>query len=217
MSPQRIGRYYNSCNHHVLKTLSLYHANIRLSQAFLPVLSYFEVVLRNRIDLHYRIRFVQSAGKPDWLLAAARPGGFFAKNGCLSSSEKILEASARLGAKYTHDRLVAELSFGFWRFMFAGKQYQAAGNTLLAIFPYLPPRQNQTFIYQKLKRINSIRNRIAHHEPICFGGANAISASYARSHFQEITDILGYMNIDSRQLFQGFNSLLNEANYIDNI
>jgi hypothetical protein len=129
ISPQRIGRYYNSCNQHVLKTISLYHANIRLSQAFLPILSYFEVVLRNRIDLHYRLRYVQSAGKPDWLIAAALPGGFFAKGGCLSSSEKILQAHARLGSRYTHDRLVAELSFGFWRFMFAGKQYQAAGNT----------------------------------------------------------------------------------------
>lgn len=217
MSPQRIGRYYLSCNQHSLKTLSLYHANIRLSQAFLPVLSYFEVVLRNRIDLHYRVRFMQQSGNPDWLLSAALPGGFFMKAGCLSSAEKILQGHARLGARYTHDRLVAELSFGFWKFMFAGKQYNAGGNSLLGIFPHLPPRCNQTFIYQKLKRINSIRNRIAHHEPICFGMNNAISASYARSHFQEMIDILDYMNIDSRNLFRGFKGVLEEAIYIDSL
>ena len=217
MSTQRIGRYYTSCNQHVLKTLSLYNGNIRLSQAFLPVLNYFEVVLRNRIDLHYRLRFIQLAGHPDWLLAAALPGGFLARNGCLSSVEKILQARTKLGVRYTHDKLVAELSFGFWRFLFAGKQYQAGGNTLLNIFPGLPPRCNQNFIYRKLKNINSIRNRIAHHEPICFGAGNSISAAYARSHFTEITDILGYMGIDSRHLFRGFKGVLEEANYIDSI
>lgn len=217
MSTPRIGRYYASCNQHVLKTLSLYNANIRLSQAFLPVLNYFEVVLRNRIDLHYRLRSVQLTGNPDWLLAAALPGGFLTRNGCLSSAEKIQQNHAKLGVKYTHDRLVAELSFGFWRFMFAGNQYQAGGNTLLNIFPGLPPRCNQNFIYRKLKDINSIRNRIAHHEPICFGTNDTINASYARAHFQEITDILGYMGIDSRHLFRGFKGVLEEANDIDSI
>ncbi|HEY4338034.1 MAG TPA: hypothetical protein VGM89_19120 [Puia sp.] len=197
----------------MLKTLSLYNANIRLSQAFLPVLSYFEVALRNRIDQHYQ----QAMGYSDWLLTAALTGGFLTKSGCISSSEKILLAHAKLGVKYTHDKLVAELSFGFWRFMFAGNQYQAGGNTLLAIFPHLPARSNQNFVYQKLKKINSIRNRIAHHEPICFGTFNSISASYARNHFQEIADILGYLGIDRVHLFRGFKGIPEEANYIDSI
>jgi hypothetical protein len=217
MSQQRVGRYYDSCNQHVLKTLSLYHANIKLTQAFLPMLNYLEVVLRNKIDQHYRLLFLQRTGNRDWLLAAALPGGFFTRSGCLSSSEKILQAHAKLGARYTHDRLLTELSFGFWKFMFAGKQYRAGGNTLLGIFSHLPPRVNQSFIYQKLDRINSIRNRIAHHEPICFGVGNSISTSYARGHFQEMIETFNYMNIDSRHLFHGFNSILDEANYIDSI
>jgi hypothetical protein len=121
VSPKRVGRYYHSCNQHVLKTLSLYNANIRLSQAFLPILNYFEVILRNRIDQHYR----QTFGNQDWLLTASLPGGFFAKSGCLNSSGKVMQARKKLGVSYTHDRLVAALSFGFWKFMFAGKQYRA--------------------------------------------------------------------------------------------
>jgi hypothetical protein len=217
ISPQRLGRYYNTCNFHALKTLTLYRANIHISQAFLGVLSVFEIVLRNRIDLHYRAQLSGETGKPTWLLASSLPGGFLTARGCESSLKKVMQAYEILGSNYTHDKLIAELSFGFWRHLFAGRQFKAGGGTLLAIFPRIPPRCNQTFIYQKLHRINSIRNRIAHHEPICFGCSNTISTLYARSHFQEMIDILDYMAIDSRQLLQGFNNVLQQANYIDSI
>lgn len=99
--------------------------------------------------------------------------------------------------------------------MFAGRQFQTGGSSLLAIFPNLPPRHNQSFIYHKLDKINSIRNRVAHHEPICFGLGNTIGTVYARSHFQEIVDVLHFMNINSHQLFYGVDGILKEANYID--
>ena len=65
--------------------------------------------------------------------------------------------------------------------------------------------------------INSLRNRIAHHEPICFGAGNTIDTTYARAHYKEMTDILGCMNIDSVELFAGHTDVLEEANYIDSI
>jgi hypothetical protein len=217
MSPQRIGKYYSTCDGHALKTLSLYQANIRLSQGFLGVLSVFEVALRNRIDQHYRTQSISRRRSQEWLLTSIQPGGFLTNNGCQSSLDKVAQAYKRLGSSYSHDKLIAELSFGFWRHLFAGRQFKAGGGTLLAIFPNLPPRRNQTFVYQKLHRINSVRNRIAHHEPICFGGGNVISTTYARTHFQEIADILGYMSVENRHLFMGFTSVLDEANYIDSI
>lgn len=158
-----------------------------------------------------------SANKPEWLLASIRTGGFLTQPGCQSSLERVVKAYLKLGSNYTHDKLLAELNFGFWKFLFAGRQFRAGGGTLLAIFPHIPSRHNQTLIYQKLHRINSIRNRIAHHEPICFGPGNTINTSDTRSHFQEIIDILNYMNIDSRQLFYGIDRVLKEADYIDSI
>ena len=101
--------------------------------------------------------------------------------------------------------------------MFAGRQFQAGGSSLLAIFPNLPSHRNQGFIYHKLDRINSIRNRVAHHEPICFGAGNMISTAYARSHFQEMVDIITYMGIKSQELFFGIDGVIKEANYIDSI
>lgn len=60
-------------------------------------------------------------------------------------------------------------------------------------------------------------NRVAHHEPICFGIGDTISTAYARSHFQEILNIVTYMNINSQQLFYGVDGVLKEAHFIDNI
>jgi hypothetical protein len=211
---QRLARYLAACGDDTRKTLRLYRANIRISQAFLAVLGVFEVVLRNKIDWHYKAQF---QANPDWLLGSTLPGGFLTQPGCQNSLNKISQTYTSLGANYTHDKLLADLSFGFWKFMFAGRQFQAAGSTLLGIFPSLPALHNQVFIYHKLDRINSIRNRVAHHEPICFGAGNTIGTSYARQHFQEITDILTFMNINSGQLFYGIDGVLREADYIDDI
>lgn len=213
ISQQRLNRYKAACNN-TRKTLSLYRANIRMSQAFLAILGIFEVVLRNKIDLHYKSQF---SSTPEWLLASTAPGGFLTRHGCQNSFNKISRTYSGLGVNYTHDKLLSELSFGFWKFMFAGRQFQAGGSTLLAIFPNLPPRRNQSFIYQKLDRINSIRNRVAHHEPICFGAGNIVGTSYARSHFQEIINIVTYMGVNSQQLFYGVDGIIKEANFIDGI
>jgi hypothetical protein len=214
ISPQRLYRYKAACHNNTRKTLSLYRANIRMSQAFLAVLGIFEVVLRNKIDRHYKVQF---AATPDWLVSSTLPGGFLTYNGCQNSLNKISRTYSDLGANYTHDKLLAELSFGFWKFMFAGRQFQAGGSTLLAILPNLPPHRNQNFVYQKLDRINSIRNRVAHHEPICFGVGNIIGTGYARAHFQEIVDVITYMGVNSRELFYGIDGVISEANYIDTI
>ncbi len=217
ISAQRLLRYKNSCAGNTRKTVRLYRANIRLSQAFLATLSIFEVVLRNKIDHHYKSKFPVQPGGHEWLLASILPGGFFTQAGCQKTLNKINEAYTALGASYSHDKLLAELSFGTWKFMFAGKQFQAGGSTLLKIFPDLPARHNQGDIYSKLNRINAIRNRVAHHEPICFINGSEIGTAYARSHFQDIVDMINWMGINHKELFMGIDGVLKEADKIDHI
>lgn len=217
LSAQRLSRYKASCANDTRRTTRLYRANIRISQAFLATLSIFEVVLRNKIDRHYKKQFPASPGGHEWLLASILPGGFLTQPGCQRTLHKINEAYTSLKDSYTHDKLLAELSFGTWKFMFAGKQFQAGGNTLLNIFPDLPPRHNQGHVYEKLNLINSMRNRVAHHEPVCFGIGNTIGTTYARSHYQSIIDVLIWMNIPYKELLYGIDSVLKEADYIDTI
>ncbi len=217
ISHSRLTRYIAACDNDKRRTLKLYRANIRLSGDLLAILGMFEVVLRNKIDVHYKAQFFAAPGSHDWLLAATLPGGFLTGRNCYNSRIKINEAYRELGTRYTHDRLVASLSFGFWKHLFKGFQFMAGGSTLLSIFPGKPPRTNQSNVYAKLDRINAIRNRVAHHEPICFGLGNAISSAYVRSHFQEIIDLLNWMNIDESLLFTGIDGVLKEAGFIDRI
>lgn len=197
--------------------MRLYKANIRLSQAFLATISIFEVVLRNKIDNHYKQQFQLSAEGHEWLLASIRPGGFLSSAGCYKTSSKIEAAYTALGNHYTHGKLLAELSFGTWKFLFAGKQYQAGGNNLLNIFTHLPANHNQGNVYARLNRINAIRNRVAHHEPICFGMGNTIATVYARNHFLDITDMFTWMGVNYQEILTGINGVLKEADYIDTI
>ena len=217
LSPARLAKYMAACQNGNAKTLKLYRANIRLSGSLLAILGMFEVVLRNKIDMHYKARFPAAPGSPEWLLASTLPGGFLTSHGCHNSIIKINQAYAELGVRYTHDKLLASLSFGFWKHMFRGFQFQAGGSSLLFIFPNKPPRTNQSLIYAKLDRINAIRNRVAHHEPICFGIGNTIGTNYVRTHFQEIIDLLTWMGINDKQLFKGIDGVLKEANFIDRI
>jgi len=197
--------------------MRLYKANIRLSQAFLATISIFEVVLRNKIDVHYKGQFQLSKDGHEWLLASILPGGFLTKKSCHKTCSKIEAAYIGLGDNYTQGKLLAELSFGTWKFMFAGKQFLAGGSSLLNIFTNLPANHNQGNIYAKLNRINAIRNRVAHHEPICFGMCNSIATRYARDHFQDIIDVFAWMGICYKEILAGINGVVKEADYIDKI
>ena len=54
----------------------------------------------------------------------------------------------------------------------------------------------QSDIYRELTAIREFRNRIAHHEPICFNAARTIDTTYARSHYNLIRTYIGYMGLD---------------------
>lgn len=62
--------------------------------------------------------------------------------------------------------MVAELNFGFWKFLLA-KRYEATLWTghLRHAFPNLRPQRRAT-VYRALDELHTVRNRIAHHEPI---------------------------------------------------
>lgn len=217
ISAPRLSRYWLSCKSSTSLTQQLYRTNIRLSQGFIGVLSIFEVVLRNKIDQCYKSTPNNQNVVDDWLVSSIQKGGFLTQKGCEKSFVKIRAAYEKLDKNYTHDKLVAELSFGVWVFLFAGKQYQAGGNVLLSIFPKRPHKVNQKAIYQKLNQINSLRNRVAHHKPICFGPTTTISSSYARIHFQHIVDLLTWMDVDVTAFFEDIYSCTSEMDALERI
>jgi hypothetical protein len=208
MSPHRMNRYLLACDGNSKKAMTLYRTNLRLSQEMFTVISCFEVALRNVIDYHY----LQTLGA-DWLKNAAANGGIFDNNNCRFTAQAINQEIRLLGTNYSHGKVVSALGFGFWRYLFASNQYNLAGRTLLQIFPAKPRstaniQYNQTFVFNQLGYINDIRNRIAHHEPICFlPNQPTKNTAYARQHHGFILQLFQWMTIDESAFFYGLDHI----------
>lgn len=216
MTAARMSRYVNACGGNTKRAMTFYRKNLQLSQELFTIISCFEITLRNKIDSH-----CQANLGPDWLRDAARPGGVFDTRNTSLTKNNIADALNKLGAYYTHNKLVAELGFGFWRYMFAQYQYSATGRSLLMIFPSKPIstptiQYNQTYIFRNLADVNDIRNRIAHHEPICFTPGSPIKdTSYLRQHYAIIIRLFRWMPVDERALLYGLDHVLTLCNDVD--
>jgi hypothetical protein len=211
-----MARYVNACGGDTRKAMTLYRLNLRLSQELFTLISCFEVCLRNRVCNHY-----MPLMGGDWLKDAATPGGIFDDPSTGRTQRIINDAVRRLGPHYTHFKLMAEMDFGFWRYLFAGPQFRAGGQTLLAVFPAKPPstpaiQYNQTFVFNQLADINELRNRIAHHEPICFApGSHVKDTTFARQHYGLILQLFQWMQIDEAALLYGIDHINDICNQID--
>lgn len=218
MTPARMGRYLSACGNNTKKAMTLYRLNLKLSQELFTIISCYEVTLRNLIDRH----LIATLGH-DWLRTGAAHGGIFDNHHCRLTAININDAVNKLNLSYTHNKLVAELGFGFWRFMFAQRQYSATGRILLMIFPSKPVstpaiQYNQTFVFNQLAQINNLRNRIAHHEPICFQSGNSvINTIYVREHYSLIKQFFQWMNIDEASLLYGLDHINIVCDQIDNL
>ena len=215
MSSNRMGRYLNSVGGQTKKAMTLYRLNLRLAQEMFTIESCFEVALRNRIDSHY-----SSIHGSDWIRDAGSSTGMFNNQHCSKTAAIIATAMRNLPA-YSHPKLVAAMDFGFWRYMFARHQFFAGGQTLLQIFPSKPistptVSYNHGYIFNELEKINELRNRLAHHEPICF--ANSIhtkDTTYARNNYSKMKTIFQWMDIDEDALLYGLDHIIKVCAEID--
>lgn len=146
-----------------MAALTLYRHNIKLCQKCYGILNIFEVVLRNTINEHYKAYFAD----PDWIRHQLQPGGMLYSYPRRTS---VLSTIAELdnGGRYTNDRVVSSVTFGFWTYLFTRVPFRRGGSTLLQIFPAKTVGLGQRAIFNELQTIKDFRNRIAHHEAICF-------------------------------------------------
>lgn len=216
MSAPRMARYLAATTKGTKGAMTLYRRNLALSQELFTVISCFEVAMRNIIDQHY-----SPLHGNDWLRDSIT--GIFSSPRCARTRLIIQNAYNGLGANYTHNKLVAEMDFGFWRYLFAAPQFFAGGATLLHIFPGKPTstpaiQYNHSFVFNQLAQINDLRNRIAHHEPICFQRGHSIKdTTYARQHYGLITQLFQWMSINEAALLYGMDHVNTICDEIDNL
>ena len=206
LSPQRMRRYVQACGGDTRKAMTLYRYNLQVSQEMFTLVSCFEVALRNAIDR----QLTANLGN-DWLRNSVSHGGIFDDPILIKTRDIIHHAYRKLSQAhtYSHDKLLAEMEFGIWKYMYSPIQYRVTGRNLLNIFPNKPRssaqvQYNQRYIFNEIDRVNSLRNRIAHHEPICFpSGQSVIDTSYVLSIYMKIQTLFTWMGIDARALLYG--------------
>ena len=140
--------------------LARYLYNIELCKSLYPLINIFEVTLRNSIDA----ALVNFFKNPDWNNTIPL---------CQTELAMITDAQLKIkrnGKKYSHGRLIAELTLGFWVALM-GRKYNTQSFQFAIIKNCLhncPSDQKKSSVVQKnLTEIRFLRNRIAHHERIC--------------------------------------------------
>lgn len=206
ISSERMLRYVLACNGSTSKAMTLYRYNLKLSQEMFTLISCFEVTLRNRIDKEMRLHHGNN-----WLRDFIQPSGLFDTDPRVDGSRKIIKKAYEgllRSNHYTHSKLLAEMEFGVWKFMFNNVQYRLTGRHLLNIFPNKPVstperRYDNTYIFNQLDILNKVRNRIAHHEPICFNGNNSIDTQRSLACYVTMMQLFQWMGVDANSLLYG--------------
>ena len=197
-SAARLNKYLHACDGSKDGALQLYRLNIKLCQKLYGVLNVFEIVLRNAVHEHYKRYF----SDPDWIKAQLLDGGMLSLAPKRDEAASIIQNLLDSG-KYSPDRVVSSLSFGFWPHLFTKHPFSKGGKSIPGIFPNKSKPLGQRAVFNELMRIKAFRNRIAHHEPICFGQTGLVDTAYARSNYMLILRYLFFLGYNESQILYG--------------
>ena len=142
------------------KDFDEYKQNIYQSEKYYILLSIFEVSLRNSIDNYFKEKI-----SSNWLESEILH--FDTKQRIIESKNKIELRKEVL----THDKIISELSFGFWTSFFRMSYSNLVRiKDIKYIFPNIPKRSQKLITRQildkELNKIRKFRNRVFHYEKI---------------------------------------------------
>ena len=153
-SPARLAKYRQASD-----PVALYVWSSELSAAVFEMIGHVEVLLRNAIDT----RLSPKSGNLAWY-----DDPFYHFNS--QTTQDIAKAKARAGGggkAVTSDRVISELTFGFWRYMLSSTYQATVWPRASRAFQGLQRSQrNRANIEREVLAIADTRNRIAHQEPV---------------------------------------------------
>ena len=145
---------------HSYKDFEEYKQNIYKSEKYYILLSVFEISLRNSIDEYLKKKISQN-----WLDSELLHQD--TKQRILESKNKIYQRKEKI----SHDKIIAELPFGFWTSLFR-KSYSNLFRIkdIKFIFPNIPNKNEKLItrgiLDKELNKIRKFRNRVFHYERI---------------------------------------------------
>ncbi len=166
ITPVRLKAYGEDSNEILIEK---YIYNLKVSEAFYPALSLLEVTLRNKICYA-----IEALICKDWLINELNQQNLLLDK----EYKKLVETADKIekdGKKVTNDRLISELTFGFWIHLctksYKPKFWDKKGFIELVFPNYIVSTnlRNISLIQKDLRDVLKLRNRISHQEIIING------------------------------------------------
>ena len=159
------------------RAVALYEFNSELSAAAWSTVADVEVVLRNALAgaiaaQHSAHRSTSSSrwyDDPSWF-----PTGQWFTDKTLKAIKQAMRRAKDPGPSSSsrpgEGRVIAEFNLGFWRYLLIARYEHSLWNPAIrARFPalsHLSGADSRKAVHARVERLNYLRNRIAHHEPI---------------------------------------------------
>ena len=195
LTTTRLESYLQATSGDIEDAIGLYDWNTSVASALYEDLGRLEVVFRNAVD-DALVRYGSARGWADvWYRQMQL---FPGQHG--TRAREDLDAAQRRATRggrrsEVHGKVIAELSFGFWRYLCKPPYLTSLWVPAVAsAFPMHPaardPRQVRIDVADRMQRLHFLRNRIAHHESIH-------RRDLSRDH-ERLVELVGWICSDSR-------------------
>jgi hypothetical protein len=193
ISKPRMDPYLRRSNGNVKTALNLYHWNVDFSAAAYEALHILEVVMRNSMDAQlcaWNSQQVTPGGasrSADWLIDPA-PVLMRLLRGDHLKAQTYATFALKNKRQPLHVDMLAQLTFGTWRFLLPAKLNKDAGRDLLwrdalaSAFPRHRPTDPAPLV-RSIGNLYRLRNRVAHLEPLLDVNAQQV--------FKDLRRVLG--------------------------
>lgn len=183
LTMERLRSYLSARDQNLSRALRLYEWNMSAGSAVMATTGMVEVIVRNALDRQLSV-WADRKGHQDWLGALPLD-----QRGRDDIAKARSRATLRGRRPEEHGRVVAELSFGFWRYL-VSQRYHASMwvPALHKAFPGVGAdiRKGRREVERRLVNLMLVRNRAAHHEPI--------HRRDLRADFEDAIELVGWVD-----------------------
>jgi hypothetical protein len=182
-STGRLARFYQAARQDTTEASTLYAANIQLSESLYPCLAVAEVALRNA--LHRQLSYL--CRSPDWYsLLPAHDRALADLQPELDKAQKYIRDRRET---LSTDKVVAELTFGFWSSLFNRAYELVLWKQLRLAFPHLPkPDRQRATVSATINTVRQLRNRVYHHEPVAW------RLPQLQQQYEQVCTLVGWLD-----------------------
>ena len=199
LTRERLRTYLAASDGDLERALALYDWNARVGGALHEDIGRLEVVFRNAIDEALLVYGAAQGWPTAWY---QRRELFPGKHGAraLDDIKTARVRATRRGVAEVHGKVIAELSFGFWRFLCTTPYLTSLWVPALGdAFPNHPdhgdPRAVRQAVDDRIQRVHFLRNRVAHYEPVHHRNL--------RRDLESITQLTGWISADTQAWIVG--------------